>query len=271
MRKIVFIGYVAILVLMAVVMGCGTENPICTDAFCIVSRESVEGDVTEIDNAKVLALIDTLAVDTPDNTGPLAEIVADTEAGGTAYQGRFVTVKATIEENFTITGDTSDGMTIETGNDLITFFVSSWGTRERLQGYEIGETYDLTLFIAEQKLSANHDLNNDFSRSIWSHYAPDGADPVVVSPQTLLADATAGNQRYQGRVVRVTETVRLNTPTSASMYFQTGGFFARKTGHPDEATMQPGQTYTIDVFITSIGKNASTTLLEIRTYLVWKD
>ena len=254
------------MVFISCAVGCGTENPICTDSFCLVPRDDVTGEVIELDNAKVLALIDSLAVETPEavDSGTLAEIVSDTAAGGTAYHQRFVTVSAVIEENFTITG-TSDGLTLETGNESVTFFVSSYGTRERSQGYLIGETYDLTLFITEQSPDTH---NNDGSFNVWSHLALHGDTPQVVLAETLLADARSGNQRHQGRVVTLTDEVHLNTPESTGMYFATSGLYAIKSGHPDEAEMTPGQTVTVDAFIVSIGKNRFTSLLEIRAYLI---
>ena len=271
MRYLAVLIYVTVLVIMASALGCGTDNPICTDSFCLVPRDDVTGEVIELDNAKVLALIDSLAVETPEavDTGTLAEIVSDTAAGGTAYNGRFVNISGVVEDNYSLNGN-ANGLTLKTDNELITFFVLTFGQPELLADYENGQTYDFHLFIAEQELSANHDLNNDFSRNVWGHLVQN-TDPVVVAPQTLLADARAANQRYQGRVVRITDTVSGNTAETSSIYFNTIGFSIRKNGHPDEATMIKGQSYTFDAFITSIGLNRFTSLPEVRAYLIAND
>ena len=271
MRYLAFLIYVTVLVIMASSIGCGTDNPICTDSFCLVPRDQVTGEVTELDNAKVLALIDSLAVDTPEavDTGTLAEIVSDTAAGGTAYNGRFVSVTGEVKANLTLTG-TSEGLTLQSGNESVTFFVIAWGNRDNLTQYQVGETYDFSLFIAESTpaLTTGADVSvveSDEKYSVFGHLAH-GISPQVVSTETLLADARSGNQRYQGRVVRVTDQVSLTT--SGSIFFATIGFFLSKSGHPDEAEMTPGQTVTVDAFIVAIGKNRFTSLLQIRAYLI---
>ena len=104
MKYTTFLFYVA-MVLMAGVMGCESGmNPICTESFCVVPRDDVTGEVIEIDDAKALAFLNTLAVDTvpSDNTGTLAEIVDDVNVNGVGseYKGQTVTISAVAWINY---------------------------------------------------------------------------------------------------------------------------------------------------------------------------
>ena len=272
MRYLMFLFYVLAMVLMVGVFGCGTENPICTDTFCLVPRDDVTGEIIEIDDAKVLTLLNTLAVDTPavENTGTLADIVSDTAAGGTAYNGLFVSVTGEVEDNFVLRSSDSEGLTLQSGNDSVTFFVLSRGQPDNVREYPVGETYVFSLFIAEQSPSLIIDADGNLVEAedqwnVWGHLALDGNDPPGVSPETLIADARSENQRYQGRVVRVTDRVRNITDTRI---YLTAGFFIDKNVHPDEATMRVGGTYTVDVFIVSIGIWRFANLPQVWAYLV---
>ena len=63
-----FLIYVILMIAIALTLGCGTENPVCTSSFCVIPRDAVDGEVIEIDEDKALAFIQTLAVDTPEAT-----------------------------------------------------------------------------------------------------------------------------------------------------------------------------------------------------------
>ena len=226
MRKIVFIGYVAILVLMAVVMGCGTENPICTDAFCIVSRESVEGDVTEIDNAKVLALIDTLAVDTPDNTGPLAEIVADTEAGGTAYLDETITTTVTISADHA-EFENKGYITIIIPSYYSEFYITDAGTPANMDMFRKGWHYDVRLKIYRIRKYEEHE-----GYQINSLVVGDYADiteipptPINVTLDDVVSDVVSGGFRYLGKTVKVDAFVNWVSDSGGAITISEDGSF----------------------------------------------
>ena len=57
MKYIAFLFYAVLMFCFAVVLGCSTENPICTDSFCLVSRDAITGEIIEVDESKVLALV----------------------------------------------------------------------------------------------------------------------------------------------------------------------------------------------------------------------
>ena len=273
---------VPIWIVMMGIVACETQNPICTDNFCVTGEVFPRSEIgdrefseVDVDDSRLLATLagipePTTPVDkTVDNT--LAEIVNDTAAGGTTYNGRFVSVTGEVKKNFTLDPDSSsEALTLQSGNDKITFFVISWGVPDNLKDYQIGETYDFPVFIAEQSPSLVPNDAGDLVESedgeynIWGHLALQGSDAEVVSAATLRGDARVDNQRYQGRVVRVTDRVR-STLTS-SIFFS--NFYIEKNGHPDEDTMQVGQTYTIDVFIAQIGLSRFTNLPRVRAYLV---
>ena len=265
------------------IVGCETQNPICTENFCVTGEVFPRSEIgdrefseVDVDDSRLLAALAAIPEPTTpvgetvvDNT--LAEIVSDTAAGGTAYNGRFVNVTGEVKENFTLNPDSSsEALTLQSGNDKITFFVISWGVPDNLRDYQIGETYDFPVFIAQQSPSLVSNDTGDLVESedgeynIWGHLALPGRDAEVVSPATLRADARVDNQRYQGRVVRVTDQV--SSTTGTSIHFS--NFYIEKNGHPDESTMQAGQTYTIDVFIAQIGLSRFINLPRVRAYLV---
>ena len=283
MRKVLTMMLTVAMGIVAMgIVGCETQNPICTENFCVTGEVFPRSEIgdrefseVDVDDSRLLAALasipkPTAPVDkTVDNR--LAEIVSDTAAGSTTYNGRFVSVPGEVEQNFTLDPDSSsEGLTLQSGNDKITFFVISWGVPDNLKGYQIGETYDFPVFIAKQSpslvLNDAGDLveNEDREYNVWGHLALHGRDSEVVSSATLRADARVDNQRYQGRVVRVTD--RVSSTTATSIHFS--NFFIEKNGHPDENTMQVGQTYTVDVFIAQIGLSRFINLPQVRAYLV---
>ena len=156
---------------LAFSIGCGTENPLCTDSFCIVPRDAVEGEVIEVDETKVLALIaKTTEVDQPPITPvapptdvSLSDIVASAARGSTQYVGQTVTIQGTVRFNFV--DDGLGSITLQTNNDLVSFFVTAYPNPETLRHYIEGNSYTFTLFIRGIRESeTNPDKTN-----IWSH------------------------------------------------------------------------------------------------------
>ena len=260
------------------IVGCEAQNPICTENFCVTGEAFLRSEIgdrefseVDVDDSRLLTALAGIPEPTTlvDNT--LAEIVSDTAAGGTAYNGRFVSVTGVVQKNFTLDPDSSsEGLTLQSGSNKITFFVISWGVPDNLMDYQIGETYDFPVFIAKQRpslvLNDAGDIveSEDGEYNIWGHLALQGSDAEVVSAATLRADARVDNQRYQGHVVRVTDQVRSTTDTS--MLFS--NLYIEKNGHPDEAIMQVGQTYTVEVYIALIGLSRFTNSPQVRVYLV---
>ena len=145
---------------LAFSIGCGTENPLCTDSFCIVPRDTVEGEVIEIDESKVLALIaKTTEVDQPPMTPvappmgvSLSDIITDVAAGNTTYLDQTVTITAYV----VFKNDVGDTMVIhETPNVLeldrqgARLFILSKVDNDPLEfaRYRVGSSYTFTLTI----------------------------------------------------------------------------------------------------------------------------
>ena len=156
---------------LAFSIGCGTENPICTDSFCIVPRDTVEGEVIEVDETKVLALIaKTTEVDQPSITPiappmgvSLSDIVTSAARGSTQYVGQTVTIQGTVR--FNLVNDGGKAITLITNNDKVTFFVVDFDNPETLRNYVEGSTYTFTLFIEDVLPSTS----NPNKTNIWSH------------------------------------------------------------------------------------------------------
>ena len=156
-----FLIYVILMIAIALTLGCSNENPVCTDSFCLLPRESVEGDVIEIDETKALAFLETLAVDTPEATPvetpetsevSLSDIITDAAGGGTEYVGQTVTVQATVVWR----SKKRDAIIIYSSNDFEAaieagagFFIFSLGNPVPLNAYAIGTAYEFTVTISE--------------------------------------------------------------------------------------------------------------------------
>ena len=152
--------FTIILILLACFSwGCDTGNPICTDSFCLVPRDDVTGDVIEIDDAKVLALIgkDTTTpgdsvIEPPEitdaNITPLALIVADVLVNDTdsTYIGQTVSIKETVKFNLVVSSDRG-GITLTTNSTDVIFYITDFDNPETLRDYTEGETYTFKVHV----------------------------------------------------------------------------------------------------------------------------
>ena len=156
MRYITFLLYTAAMVLIAIFLGCSTENPLCSDNFC------VEGDIfprdhlffdeeyseVAVDETVLLNIITSTAPPIPalTNTPSLSNIVAHVAAGGRECLEQTYTITATVDFNLLAIGGKS--MTLVTNNDDISFFITAYDDPDSLADYQVGETYTFTLFIS---------------------------------------------------------------------------------------------------------------------------
>ena len=101
MRYIAFLLYATLMCVFVMLAGCSNENPICTDSFCLIPREGVEGDIIEVDESKVLALIGKDS--TIETTPPIAPDVDDSTPPPTAYT--FEPVEITGRLSWTLLND----------------------------------------------------------------------------------------------------------------------------------------------------------------------
>ena len=143
-------------VVVLIAIGCADgDNPVCTDNFCIVPRGDVTGDIIEIDEAKVLALISSEAVltqETTPETTPAQDtnifdlIVSDASTGGTTYLNQTVTITFTVKfDNAQL--ENVGAISLVTDNDNVSFFISDFANPPAMDGYVIGETYTESVFI----------------------------------------------------------------------------------------------------------------------------
>ena len=150
MKYIAFLFYAVLMFCFAVVLGCSTENPICTDSFCLVSRDAITGEIIEVDESKVLALVAkdpvlvepiTPAPDTSDTT--FSSIVSDVANGGTQYLNQTVTFTATVRFYLEKTGSLS----LETNTEDVFFFITDREKVHNLSRFLPDSTYTFTVYI----------------------------------------------------------------------------------------------------------------------------
>ena len=147
-------------VLIASILGCADgDNPVCTANFCIVPRGDVTGDIIEIDEAKVLALIssDVLLTQetTPETTPETTQaedtnifdlIVSDASTGGTTYLNETVTITFTVKfDNAQL--NNSGAISLETGVNNVSFFITNFTEPAAMDAFTRGETYTESVFI----------------------------------------------------------------------------------------------------------------------------
>ena len=132
---------ITLFALLACVFGCDTDNPICTDSFCLLPRGDVTGEVIEIDENKVLLLIGKTSA--PIAQGEtIGDIIADVAQGGTQYIGQTVTIQATVR--FKLESGT---LSLFTGTDQVFFFITDRDNTGDLENYNEQSTYTFTIYI----------------------------------------------------------------------------------------------------------------------------
>ena len=173
-------------------LSCSTEQPLTPDENVDpVEATQTEGIVDQHTPAFPIAVVD------------LADIVADTKAGKTNYEGRLITVNAAVVDISIIPGGNSF-LTIDTKADQVIFYISTVHKAEAYADYEIGGMYNFTVYIYEQ-----HQEADDRFR-IWTYFSKEGVENVTL--ETLLTDAKQNNGRYEGCVVRFEAAVFLIYP-----------------------------------------------------------
>ena len=173
--------FVSILLMLtfAVVFGCSTENPLCTDNYCvegeIYPRSEIVGDFSliAVDDTVILATFAGVTPVTPIETTPeattnevsVANIVSDVALNGvdSDYVGQTVAITATVRFNLVGVGS----ITLVTNNNNISFFVTDFADPNSLANYAAGSTYEFTLFIRDVKPSTS----NPDKTNIWSNEA----------------------------------------------------------------------------------------------------
>ena len=161
--------YVLMLAAFALIIftiGCSTENPLCTDSYCVEGEIYPRSDLYSdeevsdlaIESPLITAVLNNSIPDPPEIGTPTtaADIVSYVELGGRDCIGTY-SLEGTVDFEL----DTA--VTLVTENDNISFFVSSRENPELLEEYNSGETYTFKLNIRSIKRSAF-----DNSTNIWS-------------------------------------------------------------------------------------------------------
>lgn len=167
MKLVIF--SVILVISLAFSIGCSTENPLCTDSYCIEGNAYPRSDLRSDEEVSELAihspfLYETIedsipdppALDTPST---VADIVSYVELGGRDCIGHTYTLTGTVRFKL------ENSLTLVTDHDRISFFVTAFDTPESLMGYAEGERYTFTLYIREIRRGIYDRRDVD----IWSH------------------------------------------------------------------------------------------------------
>ena len=246
--------------------GCSTENPLCTDNFCVEGEIYAKSDLAEgveygelpIDDAVIFATLaaGTTPVETtpvePADSASFDTIVFDAAAGGTAYVGETVTITAPIKFVF------ENGVTLATKNQLVSFFLRSPDAPEKLDALVEGKTYQFTIEITS---ITPPDEEYD-TYAVFSNITDDAAlvdiTPVEVDVAMLVADVAADGTTYVGQTVKVEATVGAGTAEleAAGLALATNNNdVIWIVAHKDKATLDPyvkDQSYTFTLLIHSV-------------------
>ena len=260
--------------LMIFTFGCNTENPLCTDNYCvegeIYPRSELVGDFSPlaVDDSVIFATLvggvtPVETVETPVNpvqtpvgdSVSLADIVSDVASGGTRYSNKTVTFPAVVE--FDSSGFTNNGfITLITNNRKVAFYVQSVEDPSKVASYQEGISYTFTVFVEQIGQPSEAFPSYSVLTTILEN---DGV--LSVSLANLVSDAISGNRRYVNKVVRFTATVRNDSSvftTSDTISLVTGNdnanfFVGNRTKHLTVmGKYRSGISYTFTVYIFDI-------------------
>lgn len=82
----------------------------------------------------------------------MSEVVRDAINGGDLYENEEVKIRATVEFD---RSDLNYGITLETRNRYVSFFVSDFDNPNSLNRYRSGESYTFTLYIEDVEFDAD--------------------------------------------------------------------------------------------------------------------
>ena len=248
-------------------LGCSTENPLCTDNFCVEGEIYAKSELAEGQAYGDLPINDTVifaaivsgatpvetAAETPVvGSVSFADIVADAATGGSKYVGQTVTITAPVRYVL----ETS--VTLFTKNQLVSFFVRSPNAPEKLDALVEGKTYQFTLEITS---IAPPDEEFD-TYAVFSNITDDATvvnvPPVEVTVATLVADVAAGGTTYVGQTVKVNATVFAGTTETEGLglaLITNNNDVYWIVAHSDKTVLNAyvkDQSYTFTFFIHSI-------------------
>lgn len=150
-------------------LGCGTENPICSDNFCVTGeifpKNELDPDVTydavTVDESAVLTMFTNtqppphtktpdVATDSPQPDVTLTDIISDVGKGNKTYLNKIVTVTG-----FVVYRDKKgDALTLHTNTSLVDsgkqpamFWIESFGNPEVLDAFPLRSRHTVTVTI----------------------------------------------------------------------------------------------------------------------------
>ena len=159
-----FGAVLVVVILLLSLFGCSTENPLCTDNYCVEGEIYPRSELADdalfsqlaIDDALLLATFAGVTPATPIETTPepaeteLMDIINDVGTGSETYLNQTVTITATV----VFKGEDGTGITlyknasfIEAANEQALFSILSPDNPVPLAGYSVGNTYTFTVFI----------------------------------------------------------------------------------------------------------------------------
>lgn len=238
-----------------ILLGCEAQNPICSENFCVVGEVFPRSEIgnrefskVDVDDSQILAvLVGTLDQPTPESDAAVtvADIVSDVANGGTQYIGKTVTLTATVGVNLTDTGQ--EAITLETNDEKINFFVTSFNETRSLASYEEGNSYTFTLFIKDiRESTATPGLKN-----IWTH---ETELDTKVTLDDILSDVEAGGTTHVHKTVILTGIVIWKSHDGTTIVISPDGsvrdiafFVTNRAGF--DVSYQTGSSHTVTVFI----------------------
>ena len=292
MRYITFLFFAAMMVLIPMLLGCSSENPICSDNFCVTGEIFLRSEIgdsefseVEVDDAVIFATLATVkpvpsaekpiptepnpVLETPANEitkTTIASIVSNTLTGGTRFEGTLVEITGTVDW----VSDDRGAISLETNNTDVVFFVRAPGDISNntfKTNFTEGTSYTFQLYI--QKQGADPLGGYD----IWS-YPTEGV--ITTTVNAIVLDTSANGTSFQGKTVEVTVTVRSVGEDNDYISLQTNDddvrFFVDPFGDFEDAferTFIEGDSYSLQIYI--VEQEANNEVLDkdvIWSYLV---
>ena len=265
-------------------IGCNTENPLCTDNYCvegeIYPRSELVGDFSllAVDDSVIFATLVTgiqpvettpvNPIQTPvgDST-TLADIVSDVASGGTRYSNKIVTIVGVVESAFE-----SGTRTLVTNNDDVTFYIANRSDASLLAGYQEGKSYTFTLYIAGISTP-----DEDFDwYAVWGRLPKNNEINSVIFAD-IVSNVASGQNAHLSKFVKFTatvsndasvfttdDTISLSTNNSDVLFFVWNHTFPPKI----MGKYKSGVSYTFTVFIEKISYSEEFDDFSVRSYIV---
>ena len=286
----------AMIVWCLALTGCETQNPICSDNFCVVGEVFPRSELdnphfseVDVDDSVIFATLvgTTTPIENPSvevnpeaqnptrptqqntledaNQTTIGAIVSNTLSGGNRFEGTVVEITAVVR----IVDDENEWLTLQTNNANVSFFVNAYG--DLLEGtlkktFVEGKSYTFQLYIQEQEPP-----DGQFDHhAIWTYPVEDIIDTNL---RSIVSNTLAGNKRFEGKVVNITATANYVSVSNAAMTLETNDtsirfwvyVFGDRLNDKFPKTFIKGNSYNLQLYIQ---EQESDAIKSIRSYLV---